>query len=110
MEEMTKYLVWLGLFLAVIGYVVGASITYVALAELAIGIVIGILAVQNEVQNISDRAVTYSIISVATAQFPAPAYVVEMVNWMGTYFILMAMMYVPATFITYLVKTVKEGI
>ena len=110
MGEMAKYLVWLGLFLAAIGYVVGAYMTYVALAELVMGIAIGVLTVQKDVKGIGDRAVTYSILSIATAQFPAPTYATEMVAWMKTYFILMAMMYVPAALITYLAKTVKEGI
>ncbi|HID09427.1 TPA: hypothetical protein EYP13_04305 [Candidatus Micrarchaeota archaeon] len=110
MEEAIKYLAWLGLILAVIGHFVGNAIGYVALAEFVIGIIIGILGVQHELKGVGEKAVMYSIIPIAMAQFPAPAYAAEVLGWMRTYFLLMALMYVPAAFIKYLVKTVKEGI
>lgn len=109
MEEMVKYLAWLGVFLALIGYFVGASLAYIALAEVVIGIIIGLMAIQHEIKGVGEKAVLYSIIPMAMAQFPAPAYVMDVMNWMQMYFYLMAWMYVPAAFIIYLVKAIKEG-
>jgi len=110
MEMLARQLVWLGLILATTGYFSGEFIKYIALAEFTIGIVLGIAAVRRDIKGVGERAIAHSVMALVIPQLPVPAYTAEVLAWMQKYFALLSLMYVPATFVVYLAKAVKEGI
>ncbi len=111
MEEWMKYLMWLGWILAVIGYWVGSTtLVWIALAELVIGIILGITTFKEELSGLYERAVFYSVAyGIVTIFGLDKALGFALMDWIGTYLGLMAWIYVPAAILQYVAKVFKEG-
>jgi hypothetical protein len=111
MEDWMKYLVWIGWFLAVIGYWVGSqTLVWIALAELVIGILMGIFAFKEEIKGLFERAVFYSVTyGIVTIFGLDQAIGFALMEWIATYLGLMAWIYVPAAILQYIAKVFKEG-
>lgn len=111
MEDWMKYLVWLGWILAVIGFWFQEALVWIALAELVIGIIMGIFAFKEEIKGLFERAVFYGI-AYTIATFIDIAGVLggfALMQWIATYLGLMAWIYMPAAMLQYIAKVFKEG-
>jgi len=111
MEEWIKYLMWLGWLLAVIGYWLGkTTLVWVALAELVIGIIVGITTFKEELKGLYERAVFYAVTyGIVTIFALDTAIKFGLMAWIGTYLGLMAWIYLPAAILQYIAKIFKEG-
>ncbi|NPA76501.1 MAG: hypothetical protein GXN93_01970 [Candidatus Diapherotrites archaeon] len=111
MEEWMKYLMWIGWILAVIGFFVGApTVTWFALINLIIGIIIGIVSFSKEIKGIEERAIFYGVMWLVAMAFPMGKLIgFTLMAWFKAYLGLMAYMYMPAAILQYISKLFKEG-
>jgi hypothetical protein len=112
MEEWVKYMFWLGWILAVIGYWLGsATIGWIAIINLIIGIIAGIMAFKEEFKGIEERAIFYGIAWSVATFFDITGLLgnFALMPWLQSYFGLMAWIYVPAAMLQYIAKIFKEG-
>ncbi len=108
MEEYIKYLMWLGLILAIIGPFTPAYVQTIAIIELLIGIIVGVLLINVGGKDVFNKAVFYSVTPAAMAFFTVKS-ISAVMTFIKGYLQLMAWIYVPAGIIYYLVKVIKEG-
>lgn len=112
MEEAVKYLVWLGLIVAIIGgfFAISGSavVKYFALAELIIGIIVGLLMIGHDPKDMLQKGIFYVAAGYAMGLFKC-AWIAGILAWFAAYFNLMAWMYIFAAFVVYIVKGFKEG-
>ncbi len=111
MEEWMKYLMWIGWILAVIGYFVGSTaLTWFALINVIIGIIIGIVTFQGEIKGLDERAIFYGVMWLIMLAFPLKGIIgFPVMEWFKVYVGLMAYMYMPAAILQYISKLFKEG-
>ena len=112
MEEWLKYLMWLGWILALIGYFVGSvTLTWFALINLVIGIIVGIFAFKEEFKEIETRAIFYGVMYLIALAFPMSNILggFALMKWFQVYAGLMAYIYMPAAILQYINKLFKVG-
>jgi len=89
----------IGWIIALIGFFfTGMTLTWFAIINLAIGIILGILTFKEDIQGLEERAVFYGVMWLIAMAFPMKEVFggFALMGWFKTYFGLMAYMYLPA--------------